>query len=290
MATPTQFLREAIRAVPAVKYALGVGGIVSVIAIVYSFKIDLRIALLGTVVMLILMGVLVVFARMSSLAKPELAAPALVFTWFVLLFFMAVSVSLFSSVFFQKPLDLAYWLTPGHTTPPAPPPVNPSTQNGPVKTAPLPESVRMRINGIYPGEIPYAEVQLTAYINNREYRYPSLAGVEWMRIGPQMAPMTFDVTQASSYSLRFEGKLRWHWQGQPPFGGTDVVVLPLASQSVENAETLPFKVLYRLFLVDPQTQSHGTRLGAVVDAEILSIPQIGGPTGAEQDAHHDAVK
>lgn len=111
MPTPIEFLREAIRAVPAVKYALGIGGVVAAIAVVFSFKIDPRVAVVGTVVMLVLMGVLVVFARMSSLPGTRLAAPALVFTWFVLVLFMATSGSLFSSVFFQKPLDLSSWLT-----------------------------------------------------------------------------------------------------------------------------------------------------------------------------------
>lgn len=111
MTTPLEFLREAVRAVPAVKYALGIGGVVAAIAIIYSFKIDPRVAFVGTVVMLVLMGVLVVFARMSSLPGYRLAGPALVFTWFVLLLFMATSGSLFSSVFFQKPLDLSSWLT-----------------------------------------------------------------------------------------------------------------------------------------------------------------------------------
>jgi hypothetical protein len=112
MVSPIQFLREAIRAVPAVKYALGIGGIVATIAIVYSFKVDLRVAFVGTLVMLVLMTILVIFARMSSLAGPQLAAPTLVFTWFVLSLFVAVSLSLFTSVFFQRPLDLAYWLKP----------------------------------------------------------------------------------------------------------------------------------------------------------------------------------
>ncbi len=38
-AGPIGFLKEAIKAVPAVKYALGVGGVVSIIAIVGSFGI-----------------------------------------------------------------------------------------------------------------------------------------------------------------------------------------------------------------------------------------------------------
>ena len=111
MTTPSQFLAQAIRAVPAVKYALGIGGVVAAVAIVYSFKIDSRVAFVGTLVMLVLMGVLVIFARMSSLPGHRLNLPALVFTWFVLLLFMALSGSLFASVFFQKPLDLSSWLT-----------------------------------------------------------------------------------------------------------------------------------------------------------------------------------
>jgi hypothetical protein len=77
MTTPNQFLREAVKAVPAVKYALGIGGIVATIAIVYSFKIDPRVAFFGTLVMLVLMGALVVFARMASLASAAMHLPAL---------------------------------------------------------------------------------------------------------------------------------------------------------------------------------------------------------------------
>lgn len=58
--TPPSVLKQAINAVPAVKYALGVGGIISVIAIVRGFRIDFRVALLGAVVMLVLMAVLLV--------------------------------------------------------------------------------------------------------------------------------------------------------------------------------------------------------------------------------------
>jgi len=100
--TPISFLREAIRAVPAVKWALGVGGIMAVIAVIYSFQIDARVAVIGTIIMLVFMTVLVVFARVSALANSAIALPALVFTWFTLLVFMAVTLSLFTSVFFQR--------------------------------------------------------------------------------------------------------------------------------------------------------------------------------------------
>lgn len=110
MLNPVTFLREAVRAVPAIRYALGVGGIVATIAIIFAFEIAPKIAFVGTVVMLLLMAVLVIFARTVSLAGPRTLLPALVLTWFSLLIFIAVSLALFSSVFFQKPLDLAHWL------------------------------------------------------------------------------------------------------------------------------------------------------------------------------------
>ena len=52
-AGPMSFLREAIKAVPAVKYALGVGGVVSVIAILGSFGISNRVAVIGFPIILI---------------------------------------------------------------------------------------------------------------------------------------------------------------------------------------------------------------------------------------------
>jgi hypothetical protein len=65
LVTPPSILKEAIKAVPAVKYALGIGGIIAVIAIISAFGISFRVALLGAVVMIILMTVLVVFASIS---------------------------------------------------------------------------------------------------------------------------------------------------------------------------------------------------------------------------------
>jgi hypothetical protein len=113
--TAISFLREAIRAVPVVKWALGVGGIIAVIAIVHSFQIDARVAVIGTIIMLVFMSVLVVFARVSALANGAMVPPALIFTWFTLLVFMAMTVSLFTSVFFQIPIDLKFWLAPAST-------------------------------------------------------------------------------------------------------------------------------------------------------------------------------
>lgn len=112
--TPWSVLKQAINAVPAVKYALGIGGIISVIAIVRGFGINFRVALLGTVVMLLLMTVLLVFAKASSRPQSAFKGPASFLTWFSLLLFMATATALFVSVFFGWPLDLRTILASFH--------------------------------------------------------------------------------------------------------------------------------------------------------------------------------
>jgi len=107
---PITVLREAIRAVPAVKYALGIAGIVSAIAIVTGgFRIDLRIAVFGTVIMFVLMTVLVLFARLATTPHHALGIAVIVLVWFSLLLTISTATGLFTSVFFHLPLDLGRW-------------------------------------------------------------------------------------------------------------------------------------------------------------------------------------
>jgi hypothetical protein len=113
--TPPSLLKQAIKAVPAVKYALGVAGIIAVIAIVRGgLNIDFRVAVFGTVIMLVLMTILVVFANLASQQKSSFRKPAIVFTWFSLLLVMATAALLFLSVFFGKPLDLRNLIPVSH--------------------------------------------------------------------------------------------------------------------------------------------------------------------------------
>jgi len=104
--TPPNFLKSAIRAVPVVKYALGVGGIVAVIGIIKTFRVSSRDAILGTVIMLVLMAVLVVGAKFAALTTGNLRTLISVFGWFCLTLFMATALCLFLSGFFGWPLDL----------------------------------------------------------------------------------------------------------------------------------------------------------------------------------------
>jgi hypothetical protein len=103
---PSSILKQAIKAVPAVKYALGIAGIIAVIAIVRGFGIDLRVAVFGAIVMFVLMTMLVVFASLAREKGSQFRLPALVFTWFSLICVMAVAIALFTSVFWGRPVDL----------------------------------------------------------------------------------------------------------------------------------------------------------------------------------------
>jgi hypothetical protein len=105
---PFRVLTAAIRAVPSVKYALGVAGIVSVIAIVASMGIDLRIALAGSIIMLFLMTALVVFAKLTTTAAPAFRWPIFLLLWSSILLTIATAILLFTSVFFGVPLELRH--------------------------------------------------------------------------------------------------------------------------------------------------------------------------------------
>jgi hypothetical protein len=109
---PQTVLKEAIRAVPAVKYALGVAGIAAALAIIASLHTSLAVAGLGTVAMLVLMAVLVLFARLAKADTGFFRKPMLVFVWAALILVLTVAGLLVSCVFFHQPLDLASLVDP----------------------------------------------------------------------------------------------------------------------------------------------------------------------------------
>ena len=106
-------LTEAIRAVPPVRYALGVAGVVAVLGIVAALGVDLRVAAFGTPILLVLMVVLVVFRHVASAARARLALPALVFVWSSLILTITAVVLVLTSVFFKVPMDLQQFIIGG---------------------------------------------------------------------------------------------------------------------------------------------------------------------------------
>lgn len=112
---PQILLKNAIKAVPAVKYALGISGIVAVVALVGGFRIDYRVQVLGGLAVFLGMVVLVVFANAAGMPGSKMRLQAIVLTWFALSMLILSTFFLFSCVFFEWPQSLAHWIKPNAT-------------------------------------------------------------------------------------------------------------------------------------------------------------------------------
>jgi hypothetical protein len=117
MISPVQVLRNAQEAVPATRYAAGISGIAAVVAIIAGFQLDLRIAVFGTVIVLGLMFVLVVFAALAAYAGSSLVYLALFVAWCFSLLTVAISIMLMTSYFFAWPRSIGAYL-PDQPRPP----------------------------------------------------------------------------------------------------------------------------------------------------------------------------
>ncbi len=96
-------LKSAIDAVPAVKYALGVAGVVSSVALIKAFDEDWRVTVMGAGIMVLLMSVLLVFSRLAETNSERLILPSMVLAWFSLLLTLGAAVLIFMSAFFSWP-------------------------------------------------------------------------------------------------------------------------------------------------------------------------------------------
>jgi len=100
MATnPFDVLKAATKAVPAMKYAVAVAGVASVVAIVLGFKLRPQIAIFGALVVIGLMFVLAVFSSYVRRGTHALSGPATVLVWFYTLATM-VGTTLFITGYF----------------------------------------------------------------------------------------------------------------------------------------------------------------------------------------------
>ena len=103
---PLTILKDAIKAVPSMKYALAVLGLVAVVAIVTLWRVKYEVAIFGAVIILGLMVPVLVFARLTTVRPGKLVAPALVMMWSFLLLTIATTFLLFTCAFFQWPRPL----------------------------------------------------------------------------------------------------------------------------------------------------------------------------------------
>jgi len=103
-----KLIREGTKAVPAVKFAVGVSAISAIVGLIASFELDLRITLWGTFVILILMFFLLLFARLAKTTQSEFKYVLRVLMWAFVLLFICISTMLTSSIFFKWPVNLQY--------------------------------------------------------------------------------------------------------------------------------------------------------------------------------------
>jgi hypothetical protein len=115
-------LKAGVRAVPAVRYAVGIVGMAAAVGII-KLILDLRIAFISLVLLFFCMVFLRVFEVLTSEDKKIFLTPARVLIWFPILYIFGVALLIATSVFFRWPSDLKHWLgtpPPSPTTEPSP--------------------------------------------------------------------------------------------------------------------------------------------------------------------------
>lgn len=103
---PESLLRDGIRAVPAVRYAQGVVGIVAAIVLIGGMGVAPRAAILGTLAMLALMTLLLLFETLAKRGGAQLRIAAHVLMWVVVGLTLVLAVTLLFSLLFEFPRPL----------------------------------------------------------------------------------------------------------------------------------------------------------------------------------------
>jgi hypothetical protein len=107
---PLVIIKDAIKAVPSIKYALGILGMAAAISVVGLLRLNYKLAFFGILLMFPLMVILLVFAKLTGFEDSAFKRPAFVLLWFSVIAIISISFCLFFSVFFQRPLDLTHWI------------------------------------------------------------------------------------------------------------------------------------------------------------------------------------
>lgn len=100
---PLAVLREAIKNVPAVRYASGVLGVAAAASLIRSYFSSMRIGVYATLAVLGLMLLLWIFAMLARLPDKSLKYPSIVVAWSLFSVVGCVPILLVLSVFFNVP-------------------------------------------------------------------------------------------------------------------------------------------------------------------------------------------
>lgn len=96
---PWQVLKEAIKQVPAMRYALAVLALVIVLSTILNFGIGNEKLIVGVLAVLVGMVLVFLFSVLTELPKHSLRLPALVLVWSVLVFVIAAGAIAFQATF-----------------------------------------------------------------------------------------------------------------------------------------------------------------------------------------------
>jgi uncharacterized membrane protein len=107
---PMAVLAEAIKAVPAMRYALGALGLLSVLAMIGVWRISPQLALAGVPALLVAMVALVTFAQLTRTSRRDLRLAALAFLWSFLSIAIGVTLLLCTSWFWEWPQPIDHLL------------------------------------------------------------------------------------------------------------------------------------------------------------------------------------
>jgi hypothetical protein len=129
--------------------------------------------------------------------------------------------------------------------------------------------ILLKINGVklFP-EDSNAEVQVLAIVNGITFAHPSVGGVKWMNVGPDMSQKLIELPAAQRYDIRFEMRFR----NGSTFSGKESKQLeasPVAragSQMISSIRHLPYREDYKLYDIAGETRSASVR--AIVSYEI----------------------
>jgi len=100
---PLAILKEAVKQVPALKYAIAVLGIVSVLVIVKMFQINAGTAWFGVIGVTVLMVLLFVFAKVVASPSTTVKGPVVFLIWSFLFLAVASAFLIVASLFFGWP-------------------------------------------------------------------------------------------------------------------------------------------------------------------------------------------
>lgn len=116
--TPVGFLRLALQRIPALWWAVGVGALIAVVAIVHRWNVPPLVAILGPVALFVGMVSLVVFANLVSppRAIPRPPTSSLLMLWTLTILMLLAAVLSFTSLFFNTPLPIRSMLVGKPTT------------------------------------------------------------------------------------------------------------------------------------------------------------------------------